>query len=551
MSDQSPPYDISSYKPEELYSLLTNHTEWHLVKDKTHLDYLREYLEDKNAKTVIVETHYIDHDYLEDFSSYYIRCFADYKRICRRIHFFCDDISEENFKSYLAGEETGKLQEHYLGFIVIKPLPKTVIGKTCLKTYNDDEGRKQYPATLYNEDEGRRQYPATRNYDVNLFGIKLLVSDTLAFQEQDRVASACATSALWSVFQATSKKFGHSLSSPVVITESATKHLPVTSRSLPNNGLTLEQMAYAVRSVGLEPNLVEAKQNPSWLKAQSYAYLKAGIPLIMIIDLFKTSELPNVIKHGNDRHAVAVTGYSLGYEHVTAYNSEINLQLKSSLIDKFYVHDDQVGPFSRMEFENINVFEKYLTLDEKDTDEVPLTILKSSLKPAGGSRGDLYTQWDTLLIPLYHKIRIPFLSVLLDIMHFDKIVEDARQADKFELNARLVWDIYLTTVNDVKSEIRETTLLSAKDKEEFLCRKSPKYLWRATALDGKNKIIDLYFDATDIEQGSYFSQPIIYDVVFAIKLSGLCRGYKSRLATVNNLTDSVIAIIDYFSKYDQ
>ena len=33
---------------------------------------------------------------------------------------------------------TETLQKNYLGFIVVKPLPSTVVGRTCLKTYDDD-----------------------------------------------------------------------------------------------------------------------------------------------------------------------------------------------------------------------------------------------------------------------------------------------------------------------------------------------------------------------------------------------------------------------------
>ena len=40
-----------------------------------------------------------------------------------------------------------------------------------------------------------------REYKVSLFGIDLAIN-TIAFQEQDRVVSACATSALWSMYHA-------------------------------------------------------------------------------------------------------------------------------------------------------------------------------------------------------------------------------------------------------------------------------------------------------------------------------------------------------------
>jgi hypothetical protein len=54
-----------------------------------------------------------------------------------------------------------------LGFIVVKPLPSTVIGRTCLVTYA--------------RSEKNRVYPSTQVYDVHMFGIKFQV-DSLPFQ---------------------------------------------------------------------------------------------------------------------------------------------------------------------------------------------------------------------------------------------------------------------------------------------------------------------------------------------------------------------------------
>ncbi|VAW67877.1 hypothetical protein MNBD_GAMMA09-184 [hydrothermal vent metagenome] len=39
----------------------------------------------------------------------------------------------------------------------------------------------------------------------------------------------------------------------------------------------------------------------------------------------------------------------------------------------------------------------------------------------------------------------------------------------------------------------------------------PKYIWRATALNGDKAVLDLLFDATDIEQGAFFVRAIEYD----------------------------------------
>ena len=241
----------------------------HVIALKRHIDYFKEYFADIGAKTIVVENSYVDRDYLEDFAAYYVRCFQRYERYCTRLHFFDCVFTEQNFTKLLRGVAAlltpDTLQQAYLGFVVVKPLPQAVIGRTCLKTYPD---------------AGRRQFPITRPYPAHLYGIPLTV-DSLAFQEQDSVAAACATRALWSAFQGTGRQFQHHIPSPVEITRAATAHVPLDTRTFPNSsGLNATQMGDAIRSVGLEPFLVNA-DDEYVLKSTLYAYLHGQIPVLL------------------------------------------------------------------------------------------------------------------------------------------------------------------------------------------------------------------------------------------------------------------------------
>lgn len=50
--------------------------------------YVASYLQHIEAKTLIVEYDYVDADYLDDFSNYYVKSFAEITKRCRRLHFF-------------------------------------------------------------------------------------------------------------------------------------------------------------------------------------------------------------------------------------------------------------------------------------------------------------------------------------------------------------------------------------------------------------------------------------------------------------------------------
>jgi hypothetical protein len=459
-----------------------------VIEQKPQSEYFDSYFNELSAKTIVVEREYIDRDYLEDYASYYVRCFQTYQRNCTRLHFFSLEFTEEEFSGLLKwncqGLTVEKLQRSYLGFVVLKPLPQTVVGRTCLKSY---------------EEIGGRSYPILRHYSANLFGISLSVK-TLAFQEQDSVAAACATSALWSAFHGTGKLFQHAIPSPYAITKSASDHISSASRNFPNKGLTLEQMAAAIRSVGLEPYVVGAQPFFN-LKSTLYGYLKGCVPVLMGLRLFEVSDSQPPRFMG--MHAIAITGFRVGNQ---PNKEHIPFGFKSTAcqITKIYAHDDGVGPFARMEFESED-----LTIEYEDQQFT--CLLSTSWKTESGLPGKVLAVPEVLLVPLYHKIRIPLDRVQNVILQIDVILEGWRQENLLPINARLQWDVFLSTVNDFKESAFHASTLSGDDRLSVLSCPLPHFIWRATARLNEKPMFDLLFDATDIEQGACFAHAIVYD----------------------------------------
>jgi hypothetical protein len=473
------PYDVVPYSTPTLVSLLAAKTTHDSVNCKQHISYFHNYFADLSARTIVSESDYVDHDYLEDYASYYVKCFHDYERKCVRLHFFQESFLKDEFKAALVDHNSPLLQKicnSYLGFIVVKPLPKTIVGRTCLKTY---------------ESQDVRFYPITREYKTSLFGINLVVK-TLAYQEQDRVAAACATSALWSVFHGTGMLFQHAIPSPIEITKAALEKSPAETRNLPNTGLTFEQRGYAVRDIGLDPLIVKAK-NEYILKSTAYGYMRAGIPIYFSIQLYNgTTTIGG--------HGVALTGYRLNCNGPVPMN-RTGFLLKASRIEKIYVHDDQVGPFARMQFDG-----KTVAITDPKAGPINLPSLGCSWFNGTGRAVPV-----AILIPLYHKIRIPYEVVHDMVMDFDAQIETQRQQFLPLLPNRIEWDIFLSQVNTLKSELLASDLVFKDDKEQSLVGRLPKYIWRAIGLVADLPKIELLFDATDIEQGNIFIKCIVYD----------------------------------------
>src|SRR6267378_4046158 len=156
----------------------------------TQITYLGVYLKALKCKTIVVESRYLDRDYVNDMALFYSRSLRSYPNFCQRIHFFKEAFTTPRWKE-MATAATDRanhkkfLEKSYLGFCVIKPLPGSPVGRTVLATFGTDA-----PGGL------KRTFGAVRRYNVHLGGYELAIKG-LAFQQQDQGVSACATSALW------------------------------------------------------------------------------------------------------------------------------------------------------------------------------------------------------------------------------------------------------------------------------------------------------------------------------------------------------------------
>jgi len=81
------------------------------------------------------------------------------------------------------------------------------------------------------------------------------------------------------------------------------------------------------------------------------------------------------------------------------------------------------------------------------------------------------------------------------------------------------WDLYLTGVNEYKRETLESDQEPLGGRLAVLGQGMPRFVWRATAFSGQDRVLDLLFDATDIEQGNVFLRAVEYHAA----LSGFLR----------------------------
>jgi hypothetical protein len=486
-------YEVEDYSVSNLGLLLDrySHQAMGYSQGKSHLSYLDDYLSFLGATAILVEHPYTDRDYLEDYVAYYARCHASYERRCARLHFFSSKLGQDVIAKVIASDDAAiqLLKSSYLGFIVVRPLPSTVIGRSCLVTYGNKVRE--------------RAFPPARIYKVHILGIELSVS-SLPFQEQDTDVAACATSALWSVFNATGHLFQHSIPSPAEITKAAAASQRAVSRTLPAlNGLSAEQIADAIRSVGLEP-LYIGVTNLDLLLVSASAYLRARIPPLLLGAIIEA--IPSTTAREVGLHAIALAGFSVPKGPPRPYIGTNGTLFSAGSIIRLYAHDDQVGPFSRIV-----------------VDPAASRPLLTSWPDQNGIRGHTFFDPKILLVPLYHKIRVPVASVISTIVSLDEWLEPARLAKIIPLAERLEWDLALIEIADLKAEVHGDRTIIEGFRMSALRDDMPRYIWRVGASSGASKQFTLLVDATDLLQGGHVAGVLPYSRDTCLAVAALAK----------------------------
>src|SRR5687767_6174391 len=72
------------------------------------------------VKAMLIEKNYIDKDYRSTYYNFYAKKGKTYNPNCVRLHFFDETVSFDE-KTYNLTSHDGKPQDHYFGYMVLRP----------------------------------------------------------------------------------------------------------------------------------------------------------------------------------------------------------------------------------------------------------------------------------------------------------------------------------------------------------------------------------------------------------------------------------------------
>jgi hypothetical protein len=300
--------------------------------------YARSYLFDLDCRVIVEEPYYFDHDYLAEFGAFYGTSARGYTNVCRRLTLFDVKVTDvptfrRHFEAALSGDQSAAaiLQAAFLGFVVLRPIPAAPFGRTVLRSYPPKPGVLD------------RVMEPCRDYTIHLAGMPLVVRG-VAWQQQDRGVSACATIALWTMLHSSAFHERHALPTTVSITLAAHKTASLGSRVFPSDGLLIEQILEAIKEHQLSPIVMEGdKTLPTGAKVftkerfcgSCAALLRSGYPVLI-----------SGIRNGG--HAVCAVGFRPMQRAKIAPGSS---GLEDSNFEHVYIHDDNLGASVRFKVE--------------------------------------------------------------------------------------------------------------------------------------------------------------------------------------------------------
>jgi hypothetical protein len=308
--------------------------------------------------------------------------------------------------------------------------------------------------------------------------------------------------ALWSAFHKTERLFDSGRPTPAMITRVANA-VRGSHRAMPSRSLNPEQMAEAVRHVGLEPELIEIHPDTP-LSSLIFSYVAFGVPVVLLVHI-----------DGKGGHAVTVTGYKIGKQIPKATEQLKNIHYVGRYINEFFVHDDNVGPFAHMKIVEMP--------SELKTSEVPETseafsnapyALEIEIPKNDGSRMTMLCAPQLALVPVYPKVRLDFIALHGWLDKYASVLEEYSSKLGIDPN-ELHWKVQLDSSNAFKRRLRTETEI---DLSRVLVRPYPRYIWTATIELANRKIVELTADATEMAQAFPFLDALHYDAAFGAEI---------------------------------
>lgn len=237
------------------------------------------------VKGILIERYYVDKDYRSTYYNFYSKMGMRYRTDCIRLHFFDETVSFEQplYRLRWSGEPN-PLQDHYFGFMVLRPTGIATIGRSVVSP---------------DVRSGCSGFIVSAKHKVHLLGYTLTVEGFPSMDQHIDIA-VCAHVACWAILRHYSERY-------CTYSEFLTHDITMMAQHfdpgglVPSRGLQVSHAERVFQEARTFPVHVTrskstgAKPTDGSFYRQLGAYLESAFPLFAAMH--------------DRRHAVAVVGY--------------------------------------------------------------------------------------------------------------------------------------------------------------------------------------------------------------------------------------------------
>jgi hypothetical protein len=379
---------------------------------------------------VLVEHPYVDKMYRDSYYNYYSSKLHPYDRDTIRISFFNRKITQDDFFD-AERKQAIRNEDCYLGFLTLRPTFPKVIGRSAISPKAKKDADILCCLAKINSTAGFVKY-------------KVL---SFPHSSQDNQMITCAETTIWSLLEYFGNKYPeYKPVLPSTIHRILNKYS--YKRLMPSEGLTAEQVTFAIRELGFGAMIYSKSKFPAAIfNSLISTYVESGIPII------------GVLTDGKIGHAVNI----IGRRRIKADQVMATKPLE--------MQNDEGRPISIIDFSSIDC--KYVLIDDNHA-PYQLAGLDYPCKEYYSDKKWHDCEIKSIIVPLYPKIYLEANRARHNVWSYLKSKQFGLKTDETQ-----IVKIFLASSRSYKEYLSLNKNLDIRIKQLFLGNSMPKFIWVA------------------------------------------------------------------------
>lgn len=404
---------------------------------------------------VVIEYPYVDRVYRDSYYNYYASKHFTYQRDCIRVSIFDGKIK---YADFLNADQHNSLNDKYLGYFVLRPTINALFGRSIINPSAFEESDFKI---------------CSCKTDSLVNGVKLSV-EGFPHSSQDGETIKCAETTIWGIMEYFGNKYAdYKPALPAQIHKTIERFS--FQRQLPSNGLTMDQISFALKEFGFGTRIYSNDAYSLELFSIIDSYVESGIPIMIGL---QSGDVGHVVVAIGKQYREIVDWDNVQKKTIAINGNEVDYYETSSIPSKYVVQDDNLIPYRLI---SLDVPGSHY--DEKELKEYEI---------------------DSIVIPLYPKI---YLETVIAKQLALQILKEEHLG--FQFGTEFVFRFYLTSNRSFKNHITKNTKIDEDLKKTILLTKMPKFIWVSEFYDKeeynkkeKTALGIIILDATEANQES-------------------------------------------------